>query len=639
VVRRSVVRGGVVEDAVVGLSVDFGTSNTAAAWRDGAGRVAELRLSATGSLMPSAVLYQRGKVLVGHTAVQAALTDPDAFESSPKRRLADREIFLDQTMVAVGELVAAVFAEVLTRAGQVMGATPAEVVLTHPDQWAQPLQQLLVEAACAGGVDGKRVRLVSESQAAAWYYARNAPQWVVGSRLVVFDFGAGTCDVAALDKQPDGSFAVIAAEGLEGLGGKDLDARILAWVRRQLGSVDPVLLAELSDPGAVATQLGVHDRIRDAKEALSEASSAAIVLAGHDGNHVLQLTRDEFEGLIGADIDRAVELTTRVITAAERRHPAAQTPTIYLTGGSSSIPLVATKLAALGRIGVLGDPKTVVVQGALYAPTPAAVTAPAPAAHRRLGRPHLPATLRQRWSGDGSRRTVRRAITATAVGAALIAVVFGALYLHDHKPSRHTTTPPTPALPLIAGTQLDALLLDNSDVATIMGVTVSGAQTPGPIQHGLATVSGPEPPCQSITRIADPSLYPGGPPASWNGWYASSPQVGFLDVLEQAAVSMPSSDAALAVVQNAATTWKSCSGQLITVPGSNPPGQFSIGNNVGGAPPKIWLLTTQLPANGWTCQRALSAVSNLVIDTDACGYNITNQAVRAANVIAAKATQ
>jgi serine/threonine kinase PknH len=309
-----------------------------------------------------------------------------------------------------------------------------------------------------------------------------------------------------------------------------------------------------------------------------------------------------------------------------------------LTGGSSSIPLVATKLAALGRIGVLGDPKTVVVQGALYAPTPAAVTAPAPAAHRRLGRPHLPASLRQRWAGHSVRPIVRRAITATAVGAALVAVVVGAVYLHDHKPSRQhtTTTAPTPALPLIAGTQLDALLLDAGDVNSVMGVT--DMQTYGPITHGLVPPPGPPSACQSITNIADPSLYPGGPPASWNGWSDSSPQGGLLHQFGQAAVSMPSADAALTVVQNAATTWSGCSKQLITAAEGTATVQDSVGNLAGG-PPKIWLLLTRQPANGWTCQHALSAVSNLIIHIGACGYNITDQAVHAADVIAAKATQ
>jgi hypothetical protein len=54
--------------------------------------------------------------------------------------------------------------------------------------------------------------------------------------------------------------------------------------------------------------------------------------------------------------------------------PSTQPATIYLTGGSSSIPLVHSRLAELGPLGVLGDPKTVVVQGALYTPQ----AAPAP---------------------------------------------------------------------------------------------------------------------------------------------------------------------------------------------------------------------------------------------------------------------
>jgi hypothetical protein len=55
-------------------------------------------------------------VFGGAAALQAAFTSPEAFEPSPKRRLADREIFLAGSMIAVTEMVAAVFAEVLARA-------------------------------------------------------------------------------------------------------------------------------------------------------------------------------------------------------------------------------------------------------------------------------------------------------------------------------------------------------------------------------------------------------------------------------------------------------------------------------------------------------------------------------------------
>ncbi len=350
------------------LAVDFGTSNTAAAFRDRTGNVEEVRLSTTGTLMPSAVFYTGDRVLVGRTALQAAFTAPEQFEPAPKRRMADREIFLAGTMVPVTDLVAAVFAEVLARAVQVMGAPPDEVVVTHPDRWGQPLQQMLAAAAQKGGVDEHHMLLVSESQAAAWFYAASAPNLEPGTRLAVFDFGAGTCDVAVLDKQADNSFAVIASDGIDGLGGQDLDARIYSWVRRQLADRDPVLLAEIDSPEAIASRLTLNDRIRDAKEALSEASSAAIVVAGAASTQVLQLTRDEFDDLINDDITRAVDLTEKVFTAANARSPSTQTPTIYLTGGSSLLPLVHTRLSELGPLGVLGDPKTVVVQGALLAP-------------------------------------------------------------------------------------------------------------------------------------------------------------------------------------------------------------------------------------------------------------------------------
>ncbi len=360
------------------LAIDFGSSNTAAAFRDRHGHVQEVRLSATGTLMPSGVFFDGSRFLVGRTALQAAFTSPEAFEPSPKRRLADREIFLAGSMVPVTKMVAAVFAEVLAKSSGVMGGAPDVIVVTHPDQWSGPLQELLAEGALAGGVDPDRMRMVSEAQAAAWFYAKSAADVPAGSRLVVFDFGAGTCDVAVLDKQPDQTFAVIASDGLDGLGGQDLDARIQAWVRRQLGVSDPVLLAEVNEPASIATRLTLNDRIRDAKEALSEASSAAIVVAAGANTQVLQLTRDEFDEIIAADIGRAVDLTKRVMAEADERVPSTQTPTIYLTGGSSHIPLVHSRLAELGPLGVLGDPKTVVVQGALYTPQASPVSAPPP---------------------------------------------------------------------------------------------------------------------------------------------------------------------------------------------------------------------------------------------------------------------
>lgn len=349
------------------LAVDFGSSNTAAAFRDSRGGVHQISLSHNGWLMPSAVLYSTDRTLVGRTAVQGFLTDPDGYEPSPKRRLAEREIHLGPGIVAVTDLIAAVLREVVAKAQREMGSLPDRVVLTHPDKWALPMQELLREAAVQAGLDGSEIRLISEASAAAWYYTVTRRELPVGARLAVFDFGAGTCDVAVLDKQQDQTFSVIASDGVDGLGGYDLDARIHRWVRDQLAQTDPQLADELAQPGAIASRLTLNDRIRDAKEALSEAPKAVIAVANGARTQLLTLTRDEFDHLISSDLDRAVDLTERVLADAQRIRPIDGKPTIYLTGGSSMIPAVHNRLRTLGSLGELGDPKTVVSQGALHA--------------------------------------------------------------------------------------------------------------------------------------------------------------------------------------------------------------------------------------------------------------------------------
>jgi actin-like ATPase involved in cell morphogenesis len=638
--------------AGVVLGIDFGSSNTAAAFRDRHGYVQELRLSTAGSLMPSAVFYDGSRFLVGRTALQAAFTSPEAFEPSPKRRLADREIFLAGSMIAVTEMVAAVFAEVLARASQVMGAAPDVVIVTHPDQWSAPLQQLLAQSACAGGVDPQRLRLVSEAQAAAWFYANSAPAMAVGARLVVFDFGAGTCDVAVLERQPDHSFAVIASDGIDGLGGHDLDARIQAWVRRQLAVSDPVLLAELNDSAAIATRLALSDRIRDAKEALSEASSAAIVVAATADTQVLQLTRDEFDELIGPDIDRAVGLTKRVMAEAQQRRPSDQTPTIYLTGGSSQIPLVHSRLSELAPVGVLGDPKMVVAQGALYTPaatpqppqaTPAPATAPPATTPTLIGPtpphtqqpPHPIETRRSRW-----RAIAGRGLVGITVAAVLGLFAWG-VSEKQSPPARSPAHAPTAPGPLVAPAKLASLLLSADQIDELMN---SKGMQGNDIGNQLTATSDKVAiqACLGSLYGSQPSVYAG------SGYIAVSDQFlteysgnNVVNSLEQTAVGFRSANAASAFFAKSLNNWKACAGRVVPITSTGTNGTSATSSwtiqEVKAADTAISQIVTTGGA-GLTCQHGLQAVYNVIVDVTACGYSITNQGADIAAKMAASAT-
>jgi hypothetical protein len=60
--------------------------------------------------------------------------------------------------------------------------------------------------------------------------------------------------------------------------------------------------------------------------------------------------------------------------------------------------------------------------------------------------------------------------------------------------------------------------------------------------------------------------------------------------------------------------------------------------DLNGAPPKIVQRHTQTVADGRGCQRTLSAVTNVVIDVEACGPSIANEAGEIADQMAARAT-
>ena len=345
------------------LAIDFGTSNTAAAHCGPAREPSTLSLTHQSNLMPSSVFVGADGIVVGLAAFNRAATEPAAFVASPKRYIETDTVTVDGRQVPVVDLVAAVIDHVLGLAARHHdGTAPEQVVLTHPEAWSPAAVSRLAAAGHRAGIPGDRLALVSEPRAAARFYSQHDPT-APGARVAVFDFGGGTLDVAVLESDGE-DFRVVGARGDNSLGGRNVDALIRRWVDTQLEDEHPALKDYLDHRASAGVLQALDHSVRSAKEVLSDTSSATVTVATPDGETTLLLTRPEFEQLVDADVQRALDITAAALRDAGT---GPDVTTMYLTGGSSRIPYVQDRLGTICRVATLDDPKTVVARGALYA--------------------------------------------------------------------------------------------------------------------------------------------------------------------------------------------------------------------------------------------------------------------------------
>jgi actin-like ATPase involved in cell morphogenesis len=377
------------------LGVDFGTSNTVAVarWPDGRARP----ILVDGSpLLPSAVFADSdGNLLVGRDAVHSARIDPARFEPNPKRRVDDGLVLLGEREFEVVELIAAVLARVAEEWHRAVGPHRPEVTLTCPASWGATRRTLLAEAAAQAGLEG--ARLVAEPVAAATYFAevlgRDVP---IGSVVMVHDFGAGTFDTSVVARTSTG-FEVLAVDGRDDLGGLDVDAAIV----EHLHTDDWARLMEPSTVEERRARRQLWDDVRIAKERLSRAQAADFVVPLLDIE--AHLTREELETVARPVLEQTVQITQNLLRWADL--PEGRLAGVFLVGGASRIPLVATLLhRALGDPPVvIEQPELVVAEGSILAGAALLATepaAPGPTEELRLPSSYLPARAEEPDADD-----------------------------------------------------------------------------------------------------------------------------------------------------------------------------------------------------------------------------------------------
>ncbi|WP_433614016.1 Hsp70 family protein [Dactylosporangium sp. CA-139114] len=363
------------------LGVDFGTSNTVAVvrWPDGRSRP----LIFDGSpLLPSAVYAEPGgAIIVGRDAVHSARLEPARFEPNPKRRIDDGTVLLGDREVPVQELIAAVLRRVRDEWVRTVGDVVPEATVTIPASWGATRRLAIADAAEAAGLG--RVRLVPEPVAAAAYFTQVLGHEVkIGSVVVVHDFGAGTFDASVVARTADG-FEALAVDGRDDIGGIDVDNAVVKHIGTICEPRAPQEWSRLMSPQTVEDRRHrrlLWDDARVAKERLSRqpASDLTIPLLNFD----VHLTREELETLARPMIEQTVRVTQGVMRWAQLAE--GSVAGVFLVGGSSRMPLVATLLhRMLGTAPTaIEQPELVVAEGSMLTGSkstqPSAQPAPGP---------------------------------------------------------------------------------------------------------------------------------------------------------------------------------------------------------------------------------------------------------------------
>lgn len=366
------------------LGIDLGTTNSAMAFMDGSDpKIIE---NAEGQrTTPSVVaLTQNGEQLVGITAKNQAVTNPENTIYEIKRLMGlrydspavkeiekrvpykivagdngDAWVEMDGKKYAPSQISAMILAKLKKDAENYLGETVTDAVITVPAYFNDSQRQATKDAGRIAGLNV--LRIVNEPTAAALAYGLDKDK---NGTIAVYDLGGGTFDVSILEIV-DGVFEVKSTNGDTALGGSDFDARILKYLIEEFKAQTGI---DLSNDKLALQRL--KEAAEKAKIELSSKTSADINLpfltADSTGpkHFNTTLTRAKLESLVDDLIRKTIEPCEKALKDAGISK--SDINEVILVGGQTRMPkVVETVKEFFGREPHKGvNPDEVVAMGA-----------------------------------------------------------------------------------------------------------------------------------------------------------------------------------------------------------------------------------------------------------------------------------
>jgi molecular chaperone DnaK len=339
------------------LGIDLGTTNSAMAVLEGG--KADIIVNADGDrTTPSVVAYRSdGERLVGKSAKNQAVTNPERTIYSIKRFIGrsfneskDEQkdvpykvvngkdgrasIDIDGRDYTAEEISAQILLKLKEDAEKQLGEKITRAVITVPAYFDDAQRQATKDAGKIAGLEVERI--VNEPTAAALAYGVDKNN--KDEKILVFDLGGGTFDVSVLEIA-DGVFEVLSTSGDNHLGGDDWDKTIINLLADKFKADTGIDLRQ----DKMALQR-LKEAAENAKKELSQSTSTHInlpfITADASGPKHLEmdLTRAEFEAKTSELLNRLRKPVENALKDAGLSNN--DIDEVLLVGGSTRMPAV-----------------------------------------------------------------------------------------------------------------------------------------------------------------------------------------------------------------------------------------------------------------------------------------------------------
>ncbi len=340
------------------LGIDLGTTNSAMAFMDG-NDPKIIENSEGQRTTPSVVaMTANGEQLVGITAKNQAVTNPENTIYEIKRLMGlrydseavkeiqkrvpykivagdngDAWVEIEGKKYAPSQISAMILSKLKKDAESYLGETITDAVITVPAYFNDSQRQATKDAGRIAGLNV--LRIVNEPTAAALAYGLDKNKDGI---IAVYDLGGGTFDVSILEIV-DGVFEVKSTNGDTELGGSDFDARVLKYLIEEFKAQTGI---DLSNDKLALQRL--KEAAEKAKIELSSKTSTEINLpyltadATGPKHFNTTLTRAKLESLVADLIEKTIEPCKKALKDAGLT--TSQINEVILVGGQTRMPKV-----------------------------------------------------------------------------------------------------------------------------------------------------------------------------------------------------------------------------------------------------------------------------------------------------------